>query len=52
MDANLTPLSHLPDWIPHAVRLYLDHTGEGVSLREIARREGKAASTILRQVRR
>lgn len=52
MDANLTPLSHLPDWVPHAVRLYLDHTGEGVSLREIARREGKAASTILRQVRR
>lgn len=52
MEANLSPLTRLPDWIPDAVRLYLDHTGEGVSLREIARREGKAASTILRQVRR
>jgi len=34
------------------VRTYLDHTEEGTSLRELARREGLHASTILRQVRR
>jgi len=42
----------LPDWLPQAVRHYLDHTEEGTSLRELARREGLHASTILRQVRR
>ena len=42
----------LPGWLPEAVRLYLDHTGEGLSLRALARREGVHASTILRQVRR
>ncbi len=42
----------LPGWLPPAVRVYLDHIDEGLSLREIARREGRAASTVLRQVRR
>ncbi|NHB77458.1 DUF6456 domain-containing protein [Rhodobacter calidifons] len=42
----------LPDWLPAAVRHYLDHTEDGTSLRELARREGLHASTILRQVRR
>jgi hypothetical protein len=42
----------LPEWIPEAVRLYLDHTETGLSLRAIARRDGRHASTILRQVRR
>ena len=42
----------LPDWLPAAVRHYLDHTEDGTSLRELARREGIHASTILRQVRR
>lgn len=42
----------LPAWIPQAVRLYLDHTETGLSLRAIARRDGRHASTILRQVRR
>ncbi|MGB4909663.1 MAG: DUF6456 domain-containing protein, partial [Tabrizicola sp.] len=42
----------LPDWLPAAVRHYLDHTEEGTSLRALARREGLHASTILRQVRR
>ncbi len=41
-----------PDWLPDPVRLYLVHTETGLSLREIARREGRHASTILRQVRR
>ncbi|MFN3577135.1 MAG: DUF6456 domain-containing protein [Tabrizicola sp.] len=42
----------LPDWLPAAVRHYIDHTEDGTSLRELARREGLHASTILRQVRR
>jgi lambda repressor-like predicted transcriptional regulator len=42
----------LPDWLPDAVRLYLDHTEQGLSLRHLARREGCHASTVLRQVRR
>lgn len=42
----------LPDWLPAAVRHYLDHTEDGTSFRALARREGMHASTILRQVRR
>ena len=49
--SELTAAS-LPDWLPAAVRHYLDHTEDGTSLRELARREGLHASTILRQVRR
>ncbi|MCB1387554.1 MAG: helix-turn-helix domain-containing protein [Rhodobacteraceae bacterium] len=52
MTANLSPLDRLPDWVPSAVRLYLNHTEGGLSLREIARAEGVHASTVLRQVRR
>jgi len=52
MRSNLTPNLTLPDWLPDAVRLYLDHTFSGVSLRALARRDGLHASTILRQVRR
>lgn len=52
MEPNLSFDVRLPDWLPHAVRLYLDHTEEGLSLRELARREGVAASTVMRQVRR
>lgn len=52
MTANIVPPGALPDWVPAAVRLYLDHTAGGHSLREIARREGVHASTVLRQVRR
>ncbi|MCW1917811.1 helix-turn-helix domain-containing protein [Rhodobacter sp. KR11] len=44
--------SDLPAWVPGAVRLYLDHTEQGLSLRAIARRDGCHASTVLRQVRR
>ena len=52
MPSNLSALSHLPNWIPDAVKLYLDHTEDGVSLRALARRDGCHASTVLRQVRR
>lgn len=49
-NSSLSPA--LPTWIPDAVRLYLDHTEQGLSLRAIARRDGCHASTVLRQVRR
>jgi len=52
MRSNLTARTTLPAWIPDAVRLYLDHTDEGLSFRALARREGRHASTVLRQVRR
>ena len=49
---NLTPLTHLPDWLPGAVRLYLNHTEDGLSLRALARRDGMHASTVMRLIRR
>ena len=42
----------MPAWLPDGVRHYIGHAGAGLSLREIARREGLHASTVLRQVRR
>ena len=48
----LIPVLALPNWLPDAVRLYLDHTEDGISLRALARREGRHASTVLRAVRR
>lgn len=42
----------LPVWVPRAVQSYLAHTDGGLSLREVARRQGVHASTVLRQVRR
>ena len=52
MRSNLSSDVSLPAWLPDAVRLYLDHTEQGVSLRQLARREGCHASTVMRQVRR
>lgn len=52
MSSNLSPIQTLPDWLPDAVRLYLDHTEDGLSYRELARRDGRHASTVMRAVRR
>ncbi|MGQ0566377.1 MAG: DUF6456 domain-containing protein [Gemmobacter sp.] len=46
------PARALPAWLPDAVRLYLHHTEDGLSFRALARREGRHASTVMRQVRR
>lgn len=46
-----SPIETLPPWLPDSVRHYLDHTAAGSSLRALARRDGVAASTVLRQVR-
>ena len=42
----------LPEWVPAPTRQYLAHTAAGLSLREIARAEGQAPSTVCRRVRR
>ncbi|SFI85291.1 DUF6456 domain-containing protein [Celeribacter neptunius] len=42
----------LPKWVPKEAVRYLAHTERGNSLRELARRDGCAPSTVLRQVRR
>jgi hypothetical protein len=49
---GLMPIDSLPLWVPEDIRLYLRHTRDGLSLRELARREGQNASTVLRKVRR
>ncbi|MFC0157433.1 DUF6456 domain-containing protein [Mameliella alba] len=52
-DARLDiPADHLPNWVPDAARVYLAHTEQGCSIRELARQAGCHASTVLRQVRR
>ena len=45
-------LSGLPTWVPDAARNYLAHTEAGLPIRELARRTGCHASTVLRQIRR
>lgn len=52
MQIGLLPDTTLPNWLPDAVLVYLSHTAEGVSLRELARQRGAHASTVMRQVRR
>ncbi|WP_435258986.1 DUF6456 domain-containing protein [Thioclava sp. FR2] len=52
MKPNLPADFAKPNWLPDAVKLYVDHTAEGLSIRELARREGTHASTVMRAVRR
>lgn len=52
MTSNLSADFTLPSWLPNDIRLYLDHTGVGVPFRELARRQGAHASTVMRRVRR
>ncbi len=51
-DCTLSPAVQLPNWLPHAFRLYLEHTEAGQSIRALARQDGLNASTVLRHVRR
>ncbi|MFN4159413.1 MAG: DUF6456 domain-containing protein [Gemmobacter sp.] len=52
MSDDLSVHLPLPAWLPEALRHYLHHTEAGLSFRAIARAEGRAASTVMRQVRR
>ncbi|MFY0618079.1 DUF6456 domain-containing protein [Shimia sp.] len=51
MPTNTAPQS-LPKWLPISVERYVAHTEQGVSIRELARRDGCHASTVLRQIRK
>jgi len=52
MSASHKLCNPLPAWVPSEARIYLTHTDNGRSLREIAREQGVHASTVMRQVRR
>ncbi|MDA5094836.1 DUF6456 domain-containing protein [Aliiroseovarius sp. KMU-50] len=39
-------------WLPAAVKLYLEHTERGETIRALARQKGVHASTVLRQVQK
>lgn len=52
MSQEMTAHLLLPAWLPEPLRHYLHHTEAGLSFRAIARAEGRAASTVMRQVRR
>ncbi len=41
-----------PEWLPEKARIYLQHTSDGRSIRDLARATGSHASTVLRRVRR
>lgn len=43
---------NIPEWVPEPVQRYLTHTQAGLPIREVARRSGCHASTVLRQIRR
>lgn len=44
-------LRQVPSWVPEAARHYLAHTETGMPIRALARRAGRHASTVLRQIR-
>ncbi|SEM07452.1 hypothetical protein SAMN05443999_11257 [Roseovarius azorensis] len=49
--ATLTDLQQVPSWVPEAALHYLAHTENGMPIRALARRAGRHASTVLRQIR-
>lgn len=52
MTPDPPPCHPQPTALPEALLSYLDHTGGGLSLRALARRNGCHASKVMRQVRR
>ncbi|TCL09309.1 hypothetical protein BXY66_1354 [Shimia isoporae] len=44
--------TEFPNWVPQSVARYVAHTKHGFSIRELARRDGCHASTVLRQIRK
>lgn len=46
------PEVRVPVWVPESALRYLAHTEAGISIRDIARRAGCHASTVMRQIRR
>lgn len=48
----ISALALIPAWVPESVQRYLTHTQAGLPIREVARRSGCHASTVLRQIRK
>lgn len=46
-----TNLQDVPSWVPEAALHYLAHTETGTPIRALARRAGRHASTVMRQIR-
>ncbi len=51
-DIHHTGPGAFPAWVPAHLRTYLTHVESGVGIRAIARAQGHAPSTILRQIRK
>ncbi len=49
---NVGNCAEFPAWMSQATKSYLTHVGKGIPIREIARRQGCHASTVLRQIRK
>lgn len=52
IDRSSPVLAGLPAWVPDAAMHYLAHTEAGLPIRELARKSGCHASTVLRQIRK
>lgn len=50
MEGGVT--TFVPGWVPDGARRYLAHTEAGHSIRDLARKAGCHASTVMRQIRR
>lgn len=50
--SSVTPGESFPAWVPQEAQRYLAHTECGATIRALARKEGCAPSTVLRQVRK
>jgi hypothetical protein len=51
-DTSSNAQGSIPAWVPEPVQRYLTHTQAGLPIREVARRAGCIASTVLRQIRK
>ncbi|MAX74207.1 MAG: helix-turn-helix domain containing protein [Nioella sp.] len=50
-ETTVTEKRRYPAWLPEGARNYLDHTGNGASVRQIARATHRHPSTIARRIR-
>ena len=48
----MAAFASVPPWVPESVQRYLTHAQAGLPIREVARRSGCHASTVLRQIRK
>jgi hypothetical protein len=51
-DRQAGQVADMPSWLPEAVRHYIAHIENGITIRQLARDAGCHASTVLRQIRR